>query len=58
MTYADSVRAHVEFASNAEDIGGAALTMPGQYLPVCRVPAKADGRPHSEHGMFAEFSVE
>jgi uncharacterized cupredoxin-like copper-binding protein len=27
--YADSVRAHVDFPSNAEDVGGAALTMPG-----------------------------
>jgi uncharacterized cupredoxin-like copper-binding protein len=27
--YADSVRAHVEFPSNGEDVGGAALTLPG-----------------------------
>jgi uncharacterized cupredoxin-like copper-binding protein len=27
--YADSVRAHVDFPSNAQDVGGAALTMPG-----------------------------
>ena len=27
--YADSIRAHVDFPSNAEDVGGAALTMPG-----------------------------
>jgi hypothetical protein len=27
--FADSVRGHVAFPSNAEDIGGAALTMPG-----------------------------
>lgn len=27
--YADSVRAHVDFPSNAEDVGGAALTLPG-----------------------------
>ncbi len=27
--YVDSVRAHVDFPSNAQDIGGAALTLPG-----------------------------
>jgi hypothetical protein len=27
--YADSIRAHVDFPSNAEDVGGAALTLPG-----------------------------
>lgn len=27
--YADSVRAHVDFPSNARDVGGAALTLPG-----------------------------
>jgi uncharacterized cupredoxin-like copper-binding protein len=27
--YADSVRAHVDFPSNAQDVGGAALTLPG-----------------------------
>src|SRR5262249_18794060 len=36
--YADSIRAHVDFPSNAEDVGGAALTMPGDssgvWLPL------------------------
>ncbi|MGH7618411.1 MAG: sulfocyanin-like copper-binding protein [Gemmatimonadaceae bacterium] len=36
--YADSVRAHVDFPTNAEDVGGAALTMPGDssgvWLPL------------------------
>jgi uncharacterized cupredoxin-like copper-binding protein len=30
---------------------------PGHYFMLCRVPAKTDGHPHSERGMFAEFDV-
>ena len=28
---------------------------PGRYFIICRVNAKADGKPHSSHGMFSEF---
>jgi uncharacterized cupredoxin-like copper-binding protein len=30
---------------------------PGRYFMLCEVQAKADGRPHFKHGMFAEFTV-
>jgi hypothetical protein len=33
-TYVDSVRAHVAFPGNAEDVGGAALTLPGDSAGV------------------------
>jgi len=61
--YADSVRAHVEFPSNAEDVGGAALTMPGnsngvwvrltpgRYAVVCW---KGD---HLSRGMVHDLKV-
>jgi len=31
---------------------------PGKYFIVCQVPAIADRRPHSQHGMVNEFTVE
>jgi uncharacterized cupredoxin-like copper-binding protein len=61
--FADSVRAHVTFPSNAEDIGGAALTLPGDssgvwlqltpghYAVVCW---KGD---HLERGMAHDLHV-
>jgi uncharacterized cupredoxin-like copper-binding protein len=30
---------------------------PGRYFMLCQVPARADGRPHYEHGMIYEFTV-
>ncbi len=30
---------------------------PGRYSTVCRVRDAANGRPHDEHGMYAQFSV-
>ena len=61
--FADSIRAHVTFPSNAEDIGGAALTLPGdssgvwlqlvpgRYAVVCW---KGD---HIERGMVHDLRV-
>ena len=61
--YADSARAHVDFPSNAEDVGGAALTLPGDssgvwlrlapghYAVVC---FKGD---HLERGMVHDLRV-
>jgi uncharacterized cupredoxin-like copper-binding protein len=61
--YADSVRAHVDFPSNAQDVGGAALTLPGDssgvwlrlspghYAVVCW---KGD---HLERGMAHDLRV-
>ncbi len=31
---------------------------PGRYFIVCQVPAKADKRPHYQHGMVTEFSID
>ena len=61
--YVDSIRAHVDFPSNAEDIGGAALTLPadssgvwlrltpGRYAVVCW---KED---HLSRGMAHDLRV-
>jgi uncharacterized cupredoxin-like copper-binding protein len=30
---------------------------PGEYLAICFVPDKTDGKPHFEHGMVRQFTV-
>jgi uncharacterized cupredoxin-like copper-binding protein len=30
---------------------------PGEYLAICFVPDKQDGKPHFEHGMVRQFTV-
>lgn len=30
---------------------------PGEYLAICFVPDKQDGKPHFEHGMMTQFTV-
>ena len=30
---------------------------PGEYVAICFVPAKSDGKPHFEHGMVKQFTV-
>jgi uncharacterized cupredoxin-like copper-binding protein len=35
----------------------ALVLTPGRYFIICQIPARGDGRPHSEHGMILEFTV-